>query len=362
MRPMAQPLAVIVGTRPELIKMAPVVRAAQVQGLDVRILHTGQHYSRDMDGVFFEELDLPAPDANLEVGSLPHGAQIGRMLERLEPELKRLGKPRVLVHGDTNSTAAGALIATRLGLHTGHVEAGLRSNDRSMPEEHNRILTDHLSTVLYAPTEAAAANLAKEGLGGAKVHVTGNTIVDAVQQNAQRAKARPAPIPGLEAGSYILLTTHRQENVDDAVRYAGILEGARAAAHHAGLRLIFPIHPRSRARLHEHGLDAAGIDLVPPCGYLDFLRLQADAAVVLTDSGGLQEESCILGVPCVTLRDNTERPETVDVGANRLAGTRAEGIAAATEAALRAPRTWSNPFGDGHAGERIVKLHMGAPA
>lgn len=350
-------LAVILGTRPEIIKMAPVIRAGIEAGEDVKIIHTGQHYSHDMDGIFFEQLGLPAPFVNLAVGSASHGVQMGKMLERIEATLLELGKPRVLVHGDTNTTATGALVATRHQMITGHVEAGLRSHDRRMPEEHNRILTDHLCDRLYAPTSSAADNLRWEGIPRERVVVTGNTIVDAVQQNRSLAteKADALTRLGLESEGYILMTVHRQENVDEKAHFEGILAGVNAASATLDLPVVYAIHPRAEKKLQSFGLDPGAIQLVPPQDYLNFLELQAHAKLVVTDSGGLQEECCILQVPCVTVRDNTERPETVEVGANMLAGVTADGILESCQKMAGATRSWSNPFGDGRSGERIVK-------
>jgi UDP-N-acetylglucosamine 2-epimerase (non-hydrolysing) len=350
-----RPLAIIVGTRPEIIKMSPLVRACQRDGRPFSLIHTGQHYSYNMDRVFFEQLDLPDPHHNLEVGSGPHGAQTARMLTGLETILDKERPAGVLVQGDTNSVVAGALAAAKLHIPVGHVEAGLRSNDRSMPEEINRIVADHVSDHLFAPTEASAATLRREGIPEKRIHVTGNTIVDAVLQNRKLAERSPVLRDlGLSPQGFLLMTAHRQENVDDARRFQGILDGAKAVSRSTGLPVVYPIHPRARKMLGTLGLDAGAIRLVEPTDFLGFLQLESNARLVLSDSGGVQEETCILGVPCVTLRDNTERPETVEVGANRLGGATAEGIVAAANQALGAKASWKNPFGDGQAAARIL--------
>jgi len=357
-------IAVVVGTRPEIIKMAPIVRACRARGVPCLLLHTGQHYSFELDGVFFRELELPAPDANLEVGSGSGAQQVASALLGLGAVLQERRPDVVLVEGDTNSVLAAALAAYQAGIAVGHVEAGLRSRDRDMPEELNRILTDHVSDRLFAPTEGARANLRGEGIAETRIHVTGNTVVDELERQRERAR-RPGRLEhfGVEAGRYALATVHRAENVDRDDRLRGILEGLAAAGEALGLPVLAALHPRTQARVAavDPGLTAR-LRVLPPLGYLDFLGLHADAAVMLTDSGGLQEEACCLQVPCVTLRDNTERPESVAVGANVLAGADAGRIVACALAMSASPRGWPNPFGDGHSGERIVDLLLGAGA
>lgn len=340
-------ICVICGTRPEIIKMSPVVRECQRLGLDYFILHTGQHYSYNMDGVFFEQLELPKPKYNLSVGSGTHAEEIAKMLVGIEKALCSEKPDVALVLGDSNTVISGALVASRLNIKVGHIEAGLRSYDRSMPEEINRILTDHCSDYWFAPTERARANLEKEGISNDRVFVTGNTIVDAVYQNIKLAKIA-------EKGDYILATIHRQENVDNVDRFRSILEGLEMVAREC--RVIYPIHPRSRKMLGKFGLDIKDIELIEPVDYLTFLGLEKNAKLIMTDSGGVQEEACILGVPCVTLRDNTERPETVEVGANILAGASPWKIANYAKIMMSRRNSWANPFGDGKAGQRIVEI------
>lgn len=351
-------VTVILGTRPEIIKMSPVVRALQRHRIDFSILHTGQHYSYAMDRVFFQQLDLPPPAHNLDVGPGSHGAQTAKMLAGIEAWLQKEKPDEVLVEGDTNTVVAGALAATKLGICVGHVEAGLRSYDRSMPEEVNRVITDHVSDHLFAPTEKSAAILRGEGIPEERIHVTGNTIVDAVLQNRELAAQRSQVLHqlGLAANGYVLMTAHRQENVDDKARFQGILQGAAAVGGSLGCPVVYPIHPRARKMLGTFGLSAESVHLVEPLDFLDFLQLESSARLVLTDSGGVQEEACILGTPCVTLRDSTERPETVETGANELAGTDPETILMAAGRRLSGPRGWRNPFGDGMAGERIITI------
>ncbi|MGB7532382.1 MAG: UDP-N-acetylglucosamine 2-epimerase (non-hydrolyzing) [Halobacteriota archaeon] len=351
-------ICIILGTRPEIIKMSPVIRACEKQGLDYFILHTGQHYSYTMDRVFFEQLELPEAKYNLDVGSGKHGEQTGKILSGVEPVLQKERPDVVLVEGDTNTVLAGALAATKLHIDVGHVEAGLRSYDRRMPEEINRVLTDHCSDYLFAPTETARRILLGEGIPDTKIFVTGNTIVDAVFQNLEIAKDRNNALNDLhlEPKNYFLVTAHRQENVDVKERFKGIISGLELVSDEFGLPVIYPIHPRARKMMNHFGLKANGIEFIEPVDYLSFLQLESKAKLVLTDSGGVQEETCILEVPCVTLRDNTERPETLEVGSNMLVGTEPEKIFEGVKLMLERENNWENPFGDGKAGKRIVEI------
>ena len=338
--------------------MAPVTRELERQELDFFILHTGQHYSHNLDSVFFQELELPQPKYNLEVGSGTHAEETGKMLIGIEKILLEEKSDVVLAEGDTNSVLAGALAAAKLHIKVGHVEAGLRSYDRNMPEELNRILTDHLSDYLFAPTEKAKNILLGEGISEGRIFVTGNTIVDAVYQNLVLAQKKSQILDKLELKEreYFLVTAHRQENVDIKDRLKSILEGLRLVWHKFRLPLIYPIHPRAKRRIEEFGLGVpSGLKLIEPMGFVNFLALEANAALILTDSGGVQEESCILKVPCVTLRDNTERPETLEVGSNILAGANPSAILNSVEKMLSTERSWQNPFGNGQAGVRIVE-------
>jgi UDP-N-acetylglucosamine 2-epimerase (non-hydrolysing) len=354
--------SVVLGTRPEIVKMSPIVRELQRRGLGFDLVHTGQHYSFEMDRVFFRDLDLPEPTVNLEVGSGTHGAQTGRMLIGLEKFFQESRPDVVLVQGDTNTVLAGALAAAKLGIMVGHVEAGLRSFDRTMPEEINRVMADHVSDLLFAPTETSARNLRAEGLPERRIFVTGNTIVDAVRENLAIASEKGDALGalGLRKGGYILTTLHRQENVDSRERLTNILAGLERVGRETGLDIIWPMHPRARKNLEAFGLDLpSNVRAVNPLGFLEFLQLEGGAALALTDSGGVQEESCILGVPCVTLRDNTERPETVDVGANVVVGTDPSRISDGARSMLSRRGGWACPLGESGAGGRIVDACLG---
>ena len=351
-------IAIILGTRPEIVKMSPVIRSCLARSVDFSIIHTGQHYSYEMDRIFFSELKLPDAAYNLEVGSGTHATQTARMLTGLERILLEDHHDAVLVQGDTNTVLAGALVAAKLGAPLGHVEAGLRSYDRSMPEEINRVVADHLSDFLFAPTETAASNLRKEGRPDPAIFVTGNTVVDAVLQNLSLAAGDETIFSrlGVEKGGYILVTAHRQENVDRRENLAGILNGIELVGNEFGVPVLYPIHPRTRKMIERFNLRVPdNLHLIEPLGYFDFLLLEASAQLVLTDSGGVQEECCILKTPCVTMRKNTERPETVAAGGNILAGTDPEAILSAARVIILRPRTWENPFGDGRSGDRIVR-------
>ena len=355
-------ISIVLGTRPEIIKFSPIIRECERLGLDFFVLHTGQHYSYKMDRVFFEQLELPMPKYNLDVGSGSHGAQTGKMLMRIEEVLQKEKPDIVLVEGDTNTVLAGALAAVKLGIKVGHVEAGLRSYDRKMPEETNRVLADHCSDFLFAPTDNSAQILLGEGISKGKVFMVGNTIVDAVLQNLELAKSKTNVFEdlGVTEGDYIAATVHRQENVDDKERFCNIVVGLQKVSAEFGIPVIYPVHPRGKKQLEEFSMISGSLRLVDPLDYLSFLRLESRARLVLTDSGGVQEEACILGVPCVTLRDNTERPETLCVGANLIAGTDPERIVESAKIMDARSHLWSNPFGEGDAAKRIMKIlwHM----
>jgi UDP-GlcNAc3NAcA epimerase len=352
--------ASIVGARPQFIKLAPVSQALRAYHEEI-IVHTGQHYDEQLSAVLFRELRLPEPDYHLRVGSGPQGEQTGHMLAVLEAVLLKERPDGVLVYGDTNSTLAGALAAAKLHLPLTHIEAGLRSYNRAMPEEINRVVTDHLASRLFCPTETARACLRREGIV-AGVDVVGDVMYDALLQ------ARPAlheraetllPALGLAAGAYVLATVHRQANTDDPAALVQIAGALNALAR----PVVFPLHPRTRAALARGGITLREhIHPLDPVGYLDMLALEQHAQCVVTDSGGVQKEAFLLGVPCVTLRDETEWPETVAAGGNVLVGCRTEAIVAAVEHPPCGDRA-SNPFGAGDAAQRIAQaLRVWPPA
>jgi UDP-N-acetylglucosamine 2-epimerase (non-hydrolysing) len=296
------------------------------------------------------------------VGSGSHAEETGKMLIGIEKILQDTKPDIVLVEGDTNSVLAGALAAAKLGIRVGHVEAGLRSYDRTMPEEINRVVADHISDFLFAPTPRAKQTLLAEGISREKVFVTGNTVVDAVFQNLELSQ-RKVSIGDkfrIEPHKYFLVTLHRQENTDNRKRFASILAGLERLAGKFRMPILYPIHPRSRKVMESLGKPPEKLRVIDPVDYFNFLQLESEAQLILTDSGGVQEEACILHVPCVTLRDNTERPETVEVGANILAGAATERIVACAVTMLARDKNWPNPFGDGRAAERIFNIIMEA--
>lgn len=355
-------LCFILGTRPEIIKTAPIAIAAREAGLTSLMIHTGQHYDESMDGRFFEELSLPAPDIRLAAGNRPYAEQVAYLLRELPEALNRLAPDALVLQGDTVSVLAGALSAQRLNIPIIHHEAGLRSRDPRMSEEYHRIITDHISSVLCAPSEDAARHLMEEGVPRERVYLTGNTVVDAVRLFASEAERRSRILQelALVPRSYFVLTFHRAENVDERGRFQLFLESiGRVAAEHPDRQIVFTVHPRVEKRCLEFGAEwPRGVRPIAPLGYLDMLRLLSSADLVMTDSGGLQEESAIIGVPCVTLRDSTERPETVDAGVNIVAGLEPENVSQAV-AAMRG--RFADPiaaYGDGQAAQRIIRIIM----
>jgi len=350
-------IAIILGTRPEIIKMSPIIRECDKQGIDYYILHTGQHYSYEMDKIFFEQLKISLAKYNLDAGSGKHGEQTAKMLIGIEEILMTDRPDIVLVQGDTNTVIAGALAASKLQIKIGHVEAGLRSFDRTMPEETNRVVADHISDYLFTPTEFSKSNLLNEGIPQEKIFVTGNTVVDAIYQNLEISKCGTDILKklGLEEKKYFVATVHRAENVDNEGRLGEILSGLSQIYKEFGLSIVFPIHPRTIKMIEEFCIKLPdGIRLINPLGYLEFLQLESGARIILTDSGGVQEESCIFKVPCVTLRENTERPETIDIGANLIA-INAEKIIECTRKMIESDCGWENPYGNGNAAELILR-------
>lgn len=348
-------IAVVLGTRPEIIKLSPIIRELKKQDIAHIVIHSNQHYSKEMDSVFFEELQLPPADFNLEVGSATHAVMTARILERIEPILLSQNPDWVVVQGDTNTVLGAALAASKLNIPVAHVEAGLRSYDRAMPEEINRIMVDHISSKLFCPTVQQQKILLDEGISEDSIEVSGNTIVEAIATNIELARQR-APV--VSEKEYIVATLHRPSNVDDQHVLRETLQNLNAIAEESGYPVILPLHPRTESKMREYGLEKssfAGIQCISPVGYLDMLQLLGNAQMVFTDSGGVQEEVCILGVPCVTIRSSTERPETIEVGANRLSEPSREALKTAFTQAMKSARNWENPFGEGDISARMIE-------
>ena len=342
----------IVGARPNFPKLAPVHRAARAAGTGQIVVHTGQHYDEGMSGSFFRDLGIPEPDVNLEVGSASHAAQTARIMERLEPVLERERPDWVVVYGDVNSTVAAALVASKIGLRTAHVEAGLRSGDRTMPEEINRLVTDRIAELLLTPSRDADEALRREGEPDDEIVFVGNVMIDTLFYALEAARrTRFRETLGVN-GTSVVVTLHRPSNVDSPERLRGIAAALTEVARERPV--VFPVHPRTRARLDAAGITLDGVQCLEPVGYLEMLDLVAGAHAVITDSGGLQEETTALGVPCLTVRENTERPVTITEGTNRLAPDPA--TLAELVRGLERPAVAPKPEGwDGRAGERIVE-------
>ena len=357
-------IATVVGARPQFIKASAVSRALQARPSTEEILiHCGQHYDDNMSDIFFRELGIPEPHCNLGIGSGTHGAQTGRMLEAVEGVLLEQKPDWVLVYGDTNSTIAGALAAVKLHVPVAHVEAGLRSFNRRMPEEINRVLTDHASDLLLPPTEAAVANLTREGLAGERVRFVGDVMYDVALYCGASAKERSTVLEelGVEPRGYVLATVHRAENTDDATRLRAVFDGLARVA--ADVPVIAPLHPRTRKALSREGLledVTSRLRVIDPVGYLDMVTLEKNAGVVATDSGGVQKEAFFHGAPCVTLRDETEWVELVELGWNRLCPpVDAASVASAVRGALNSRGREGRPYGDGNAAEQVVDALLG---
>jgi UDP-GlcNAc3NAcA epimerase len=350
-------IATVVGARPQFIKVAPVSRALAETGTVREILiHTGQHFDADMSDVFFKELGLPVPDYHLDVHGGGHGVMTGIMLQKLEPVLEALRPDRVLVYGDTNSTLAGALVSAKLHIPVAHVEAGLRSFNRAMPEEINRIVADQLSDILFTSTDAGTENLAKEGIAGGRVVQVGDVMFDAALMFSQMASQKNdvLNVLGIEPRRYVLATVHRAENTDCPVRLGNLVAALEQVAN--DLPVVLPLHPRTATRMKTAGLAFTKVKTVPPVGYLDMVALESQAAVIATDSGGVQKEAFFYEVPCVTLRDETEWVELVDLGWNRLASPAQDGLGDVILGALGTAGQAARPYGDGKAAERIAKI------
>jgi UDP-N-acetylglucosamine 2-epimerase (non-hydrolysing) len=356
-------IAFIIGTRPEIIKMSPLIDEVDKRGIDYILIHTGQHYDFEMSQQFFMDLELREPDYNIGVGSNSHGKQTATMMEGIEDVLVSEKPDIVLVQGDTNAVLAGALVASKLHIAVGHMEAGLRSYDKTMPEEINRMVADVCTNLFFVPTEETGVNLLLEGISPKNIFITGNTVVDACYRNLKIASKSSDIMSKLDLkGDILSLTLHRAENVDDRERLENIVE---ALLEIQGLTIVFPVHPRTVKTLKDFGIyskldEAPHIQLIKPIGYLDFLVLQSHSKLMITDSGGIQEEAITLNVPCLTLRYNTERPETVHAGGNILVGADKAKITENVSQILndvniyRRMKEARNPYGDGTASVKIL--------
>ncbi|MGB8580383.1 MAG: UDP-N-acetylglucosamine 2-epimerase (non-hydrolyzing) [Candidatus Sulfotelmatobacter sp.] len=344
----------VVGARPNFMKAAPVLHALRKKsGMKQTLVHTGQHYDANMSDIFFSQLEIPSPDANLGVGSGSHAQQTAEIMSRFEPVVVERKPDVVLVYGDVNSTVAAALVSAKLGFRVGHVEAGLRSFDWSMPEEINRVVTDRLADLLFTPSEDGDTNLAQEGVPAEKIFRVGNVMIDSL------VRLLPAAMRGPKNGfpkRYALVTLHRPSNVDDSKSLKSILQSLLEI--HQDLAVVFPVHPRTRQRIEEFGFSAGNLHLTGPLPYVEFLALQHGAAVVITDSGGIQEETTYMGVPCLTVRNNTERPVTVTLGTNVIVGQERDKLSLELSKILagKGKKGTIPPLWDGHAGERIADV------
>jgi len=348
----------VVGARPNFMKAAPVIQAlGKHDHVRQTLVHTGQHYDFNMSDVFFQQLAMPAPDINLEVGSGTHAQQTSQIIARFEPVVGELKPDWVVVYGDVNSTVAAALVCAKLLVPLAHVEAGLRSFDRTMPEEINRLLTDQISDLLFTPSEDGNRNLQKEGIAPEKIHLVGNVMIDTLVRLLPLAREQ-APRHAPER--YVLVTLHRPSNVDDTAWLKSLIDMFLEVSR--DVPILFPVHPRTRGRMTEADIKSrrtgSNLQILEPAPYVEFLALQSKAAVVITDSGGIQEETTFLDVPCLTVRENTERPITVSMGTNTLVGRDIQRLRTELEAVLagKAKRGTTPPLWDGHAAERIAKV------
>lgn len=351
--------AIVLGTRPEIIKLSSLIRLLQKTESDFYMIHSNQHYSKEMDEVFFAELELPKPKYNLEVSGLDQKEMVEQIKAKSVLILENDRPDIVYVQGDTNTALAGALAANNLDIKVAHIEAGLRSYDKAMPEENNRIKIDHLATYLFTPTQKASDILIGESIAPDKIHLVGNTIVDAVMENKQIAQNKVKILEKLDLKpkEYLLLTCHRPSNVDAEKPLKQILSAMAEIGQKYNLPIIFPLHPRTKKQIEKFKIDMPKeVKVIDPVGFLEMLQLEQNAKLILTDSGGIQEEACILQVPTVTLRFNTERPETIEVGANVLAGNSQADIVNAADKMINLESNWSNPFGDGQSAKKIFAI------
>lgn len=350
----------VVGARPNFMKAAPVIAAlSQYSSISQLLVHTGQHYDKNMSDIFFKELGLPEPDVNLEVGSGSHAVQTAEVMMRFEQVLLSHRPDWTVVYGDVNSTVAASLVCVKLGVPVAHVEAGLRSFDRTMPEEINRLLTDQIADLLFTPSSDGDENLLREGIPPEKIHQVGNVMIDTLVRLLPQAEEHWSALQATHnLSDYALVTLHRPCNVDNDDMLSQIMAALQKVSQH--IRLLFPMHPRTHQRLEhlQFAIDNSQLTIIPPVGYLDFLALQKHARLIITDSGGIQEESTYLNVPCLTVRENTERPITVTMGTNQLVGQDMERLQTKVTGILQGQiKSGSNPpLWDGHAGERIAKF------
>jgi len=352
-------IAIVVGVRPEFIKMAPFIKLCQEKKIDHYVIHTGQHYGDDMDKQFFDNFDLGTPDYVLDTHSTSPVTQIVKMITGMENILSENRPDLVLVYGDSNSALGPALACAKMNISIGHIEAGLRSFDRTMPEEINRVVVDHISNFLFAPTDVCKNNLIQEGIDSKHIFVTGNTVVDSVFHIKDIARTQSNILDSLKLNQkdFSILTLHRPSNVDNPIKLEEILKSLNQLCDEFSTKIVFPIHPRTKKNLETFGLSIPkNIIATPPLGYLDFVQLQNNSKVIFTDSGSIQEEACIIGIPCITIRDNTERPESVEVLANTLTKSDFQSIKQAFEKQTQISTDWNNPYGDGTASQQILDI------
>lgn len=347
----------VLGIRPDWIKMCSVISNLDRTGFPHILVHTGQHYSYDLDGIFFDQLQIRKPDFNLNVGSGSQGEQTARIIERSEKVMARERPDIVIVFGDSNSSLA-ALAASKMNIRVAHIESGMRAYDWRMPEEKNKRIVDHVSSFLFVYTEYQKQNLLQEGFKADKIYVVGNPTVDVIMRFWDEAKRNKIGTSlDLRRKDFFLATLHRAENVDDETSLRSILKALELVFREQGKRIILPLYPRTRRRIQEFGLEMPdGVEVLEPLGFLEFLHLEMNALCLITDSGTVQEEGCILGIPCVVVRISTERPETVAIGASIVAGTKPETVLKAVDLILHRPVDWSHPYGNGKAGERIAQV------
>lgn len=350
-------IAIILGTRPEIIKFWSVIKTLQQKKIPFTIIHTNQHYDPNLDTDFFRDLQLPDSDYRITATYTTPAQQVGSMMIELEKIIQKINPDLVLVQGDVNSAQAGALTASKLNIPIAHIEAGLRSYDNRMQEEHNRKVCDHLAQIHFVPTQIQKDILLKEGIAEESIHVIGNTICDAITEFKDKSSPDEFNKLNLKKQEYVLLTLHRPENVDNPQELNNIFSGLKQAYNEHKLRIIFPMHPRTYKQIKQNSIAVPEfLEIIKPIRYLDFLTLIQHAKIVITDSGGIQEEACILGVPCVTTRISTERPETVHVGANLVVGTQPQSIKKGVVTMLTKTHNWQHPFGDGETGQKIVAV------